>query len=144
MIRVPTNQVACEPIFDANITKSGRLFIPDQAQERCDQGIVKYIGPDVKLVKPTDMILFSGYSGTLVELEDEGLLIILQEEFITAIVHPPATDVPGLFFKDRDGTFFTATYEMAMELIADSMKNSDWHRKFDVKAITPTKESYDA
>jgi hypothetical protein len=126
MISLPGDKIACTPIFDPD--KHGSLWIPEQAKERCDQGIVKYVGPECNYVRPGDYVLFSGYTGTLVQLEDEGLLIIFPEEFATCKIEPPATDIPGLYFKDKDGTYFVATYEMATELITQAFQNEEWRK----------------
>lgn len=116
MIRLTGTKIAVDPILDSDMTRGG-LYIPDIAKERADQGIVKYIGPDCKDVEIGDYVLFSGYSGSTVRLEDEGLLIIMYEEFVTCKIEPPDTEVPGVFFRDREGLYFPATYEMAIELI---------------------------
>lgn len=126
MIELTTTHIACRPIFDPD--KHGSLYVPEIAKSRSKQGIVKYIGPDCKSkLKPGDHVLFGGYTGTLVNLEDEGLLIIMPERYITAIIHPPVTEVSGLYFQDAEGIFFPATYEMAIEIIARAIQNSDWY-----------------
>lgn len=121
MLTMPPNKVAIEPIFDPDMI--GSLYVPDQAKERCDQGIVKYIGGDCQYIKVGDHVLFSGYSGTLIKLEDEGLLIILPEEFIAAVVHDEPKPVDGLYFRSKDGEYFPATHEQATFLIARAMEN---------------------
>ncbi len=131
MIKLQGNKVAATPIFDPD--KIGRIWIPDQAKERCDQGIVKYIGPEVDWCRVGDYILFSGYTGTLIRLEGEGLLIVMPEDFISCIICPPNFDVHGLYFRGKDGEYFTATYEQAMELIARGIEASEWHQDFKVK-----------
>ena len=154
MIQLPYNKIACEPIFDSDLTPSGLLYVPDTAKERCDQGIVKYVGiqkPNEETgelhflggIQPGDYVLFSGYTGTLVELEDEGLLIIMPVEFIIAKILPPVTDIEGLYFKDKEGNYFTATHEMVMKLIANNYKNEEWRRKFKVSVPKPEVEDYD-
>lgn len=125
MIELINRQVALRPI--RNPMKRGSLYIPDMAVERVVQGIVKYIGPKVKDVKPGDYCLFPGYSGTLIDLQDEGSLIIMPEQFLSAIVHPPNTEISGLFFQDREGLYFQATYEMAIELIAQGIEDAPWY-----------------
>lgn len=125
MVRLTGTKVAVTPIYDPDKTSSG-LWIPDHAKERVDQGIVKYVGSEVEGVKIGDYVLFSGWTGTLVNLEGEGQLIILPEEFITCMVEAPDSDIPGLYFRDREGNYFTATYEMTMHLIADAFQNQDW------------------
>jgi len=124
VMRVPGSNVACVPIFDPDMV--GSLYVPDIAKERCDQGIVKYVGPLVRWVKPGDHVLFSGYSGTLLSVEGEGKLIVMPERFLHAKVDSPDTDIPGVYFKSRDGIYFVATYEMVMELIADAFQGAKW------------------
>lgn len=141
MIKVTGNKVVVDPIFDRKITDTGNkltpaeikyleslgepvpsglltgLIIPDEALERCDQGIVKYVGSDCHDVQVGDYVLFSGYSGTTVRLEGEGVVIILAEDFITCIIESPDTDVSGLFFRSTNGEYWPATYEMSVDLI---------------------------
>jgi co-chaperonin GroES (HSP10) len=131
MIRLNGNKVAATPIFDPD--KIGRIYVPDMAKERCDQGVVKYVGPKCEWIKPNDYILFSGYTGTLIKLEGEGLLIVMPEDFISCIIEAPNTDIPGLYFRGKNGEYFTATYEQAVELLARGIENSEWHKDFNVK-----------
>ena len=118
MIELTQDKVAIDPIFDSDFSPSGLLIIPEEAKDRCDQGIVKYLGPDVKHLKVGDYVLFSGYTGTNIRLEGEGVLIIMREDWVEAIVHPPETDIPGLFFQDREGNYWPANHEQATTLIA--------------------------
>jgi hypothetical protein len=60
------------------------LFIPQGSEGRIDNGVVKYIGPDCKYVKIGDHCIFSGYSGTQLDMDGEPTLIIINEDFITA------------------------------------------------------------
>lgn len=127
MIELPRDNIAVTPISDPD--KRGSLWIPDQAKERVDQGIVKYVSKKVAErdeIHVGDYVMFSGYTGTLVQLEDEGTFIIFPARFATCIIRAPATDVPGLYFKDKDGNYFTATHEMAIQLIADAFQNAEW------------------
>jgi len=134
MIRVPGNKVACIPIFDTETTRSG-LYIPEAARGRCNQGTVKYIGPEVEWVKPGDFVLFSGYTGTLVRFESDGLLIILPEDLITAIIEEKATPLPGLYFKSPTGEYFESTYEKALDIIKDSLEKSEWLTELNRRAL---------
>ena len=124
------DKVACVPLFDPD--HYGSIIIPDTAKERCDQGLVKYIGPEVTHVQPGDHIIFSGYTGTLMEIEGEGLMIVLPETFIDAKLESPDTSIPGLYFLGKDGEYFPATYEMAMNIIARGLKESPHFRDFKV------------
>ena len=118
MISLPQNKVAIRYIGDPE--KIGSLYIPDDAKERADQGIVKYVGPDCKWIWPGDYAIFPGYSGTVEHIEDEGGLIILPEDQVVAILHPPATTIYGLYHMGTDGIPFPATYESTIELIREA------------------------
>lgn len=100
MIRLLENKVAVTPIDDPERTASGRIIIPDMAKERSDQGIVKYIGPDVVDIKIGMYVVFSGYAGSLMHFQSEGRLIIMPEPFFEAIIPEVENmDVPGLYFR---------------------------------------------
>ncbi len=154
MIQIPKGKIACVPLFDPDRTESG-LYVPEIAKERCDQGIVKYIGGECDWVKPGDHVLFSGYTGTLVSLSDEGLLIILPEKFVIAIIHSADFRIPGLYFRSHTGDYLTATYEQSMNLIAKGLEESPWYKELSINALkqgkkgwvnvpVPAKEDYDA
>lgn len=99
MIKLTLDKVAVTPINDPDVSKGG-IIIPDIAKERCDQGIVKYTGPDCKSTKVGMYVLFSGYTGSLVHVEGEGRIIIMPEDFIVAELCEPANvDIPGLHFR---------------------------------------------
>jgi hypothetical protein len=86
-------------------------------------------------LKEGDYVLFSPYSGDLVFLQDEGRVIVMREIAVIAVIQPPGTDVPGLYFRDAlGGAFFGATYEVATQFIASAFRNSEWRRKYDLKA----------
>lgn len=153
MLRMPHKNVAVTPLFDT--LKVGLIHIPEQARERCDQGIAKYVGTECKLVKPGDHVVFSGYTGTLISLEGEGLLICLPEEFIVAIIEYDGAqvakiEIPGLYFKG-EGEFFQATYEMAANLITKGIEESpmwseltgDKHRHWKLHEQRPKVSDYD-
>ena len=64
-------------------TASG-IYLPDAAQEKSVLCEVKAVGPDVKGVKPGDMIVYSGYP---TELKIDGTeYLILKEEDVLATV----------------------------------------------------------
>jgi hypothetical protein len=152
VIQIPRKRVAVAPIVDP--THAGAeyadpklgapvdLWIPDDARERCDQGIVKYVGAEVTEVKIGDYVIFSGYVGTLVNIDGERI-IIMPEDFIQATLLEPSTDVPGLYFRGQDGTYFTATYEQAVELMSRAFRDAPWHRGFRVTSYAPRPEEYD-
>lgn len=101
MIKLIGNKVAITPINDPD-KSAGGIWIPDQAKERCDQGIVKYIGPKVKWCKQGMYVAFSGYTGELFIMEGEGRVIIMPEDFIVCeISNVENVFVPGLFFREK-------------------------------------------
>lgn len=158
MITVPLNKIAITPIFDADISRGG-IIIPEVAKERCDQGIIKYVGDNVKGLKPGDYVLFPGWSGTLIALEGEGNLIIMLAKDVRAILHPPETEIDGLYFKikqhrysiqdkipipdvlNQDGAYkyIPATYEMVANLLADTFQNIDFFKSIRIKNQTQDK-----
>lgn len=150
MIRLRDRSVAVIPIRDAD--KIGSLYIPDTAKERVDQGIIKYVGPNCKYAQIGAYVAFSGYSGTLFDIADpehpdrpsETLIIMSEDALHCEMVDMPSTDVPGLFFVDRDGQYFPATYEQAMFLCARAMQEAPWRaynpvtgHGIDVKPVQP-------
>jgi co-chaperonin GroES (HSP10) len=102
MLRLPKGRVAVASIPDPNISKGG-IIIPNEARERDDQGIIKYLGDDCDDFEVGEYVMFSGYTGTLVHLEDEGSLIIMHKDFIIAKIEAPNTNVPGLYYRDKKG-----------------------------------------
>lgn len=123
MIQPPPKRVIVEPLSDPEMI--GSFYVPEQAKERVDQGIVKYIGKDCNYVSIGDHVLFSGHAGTLIFLEGEGRLIVIPERFVTAIVYDPPTIVKGLYVRDsNNGSFFEVTYESAMQYMALALEES--------------------
>lgn len=144
MLILQPDKVAVVPLFDPDTY--GHIIIPDAAKERCDQGIVKYIGAKVETVKIGDHVIFSGYTGSTVEVEGEGsLLIFLPEDACEAVLEEPNTDVPGLYFKDIEGTYFTATYEQALVLIAKALNESPLQDRirFNIRGQRPSLDTYE-
>jgi len=77
------NKVGIEPIFDKDISAGG-IVIPELAKGRCTQGIVKFLGRDcTDWLRIGDYVLFAGYNGDLIRLE-ESLTIVLPEDAISA------------------------------------------------------------
>lgn len=89
-------------IPDPDISKGG-IIIPNEAKDRSDQGIIKYLGADCDEFSIGDYVLFSGYTGTNVEIEDEGQFAIMQKDYVVAKLHPPNYQVPGLYYRDKKG-----------------------------------------
>lgn len=132
MLGMLRDNVLVDPLFDPSVSRGG-IIIPSQAQDRCDQGIVKYVGPDVTLVKPGDYVIFGGYNGTMMKLEGEGLTIIVPEDKIIAIVDMGNYNIPGLWFKDNSGIAWECSYELAMTLITKAASETDNFRRLDIK-----------
>lgn len=131
MLEPAPTKVAIIPFFDPDTTESGLIYIPEQAKERSDQGMVKYVGKDCKYLVPGDIVIFPGYSGKNLEVPDEGILIIIEEADVVAKMEGDtieATEVPGLYFRGVDGTFFPANYEFAMAFIAEALDKAPWRK----------------
>lgn len=152
--RVTGSKLAIIPIQDSD--KVGHIYIPESSKQRTDQGIVKYIGPECRDFKPGQYVIFSGHSGTIVYIQDPErpgqteTLILMDEKFIHGeIIDFEDTVVEGLYFKSRDG-YFAATYEVAMEFIADAIRSASWRvfnpvtgTGIDVHTPMPDKKEYD-
>jgi len=119
MLSLLRDTIAVAAIGDPDQTPGG-IYIPDVAKERSDQGVVKYVGPDVKTVKVGDYVVFSGWTGTALHIEGErGLMILLPESEVDCILHQADTPISGLFHVSRDGGFFPATYESAIQMLRE-------------------------
>ena len=130
MLKPVRDNVYIAPIYDATRTKSG-LYIPEQAQTRCDQGIVKYVGPDVKDdISIGDYVFFANYSGNIVRISGEGDLIIVQSSKVIANLNYMAKDttIKGLYFKSSDGEYIEINYESLFDLVAESIQHEDWYK----------------
>lgn len=79
ILRLHTTQVGIEPIFEKDVSAGG-IIIPDMAKGRCTQGIVKALGPDVENLRIGDFVIFSGYNGDLIAIEDELYIVMLEEQ----------------------------------------------------------------
>ena len=67
--------------------KIGSIIVPDIHEPLTNQGIVKYRGPKTSgEIKVGDHVLFTGYDGDEMVLEGEGLLVVVPEPFISAIL----------------------------------------------------------
>lgn len=80
--------------LDAEEVTSGGIVLPEGAREKPKQGRVLSVGdgrllPDgtrVDLgVKDGDRVLFNGYAGTEVMVNDEELLIMTEEEILAVV-----------------------------------------------------------
>lgn len=132
MIKIPREKVAVIPM--ENPDKIGHIYIPEMAQGRTQQGIIKYVGADVRDLAIGMHVMYSPYSGTLIQLEGEGKLIIIHSDFIAAeLPDEVSTDIPGLYFRGNDGQYYMANYELGMEFIARAIGESDWGRSIRFK-----------
>jgi co-chaperonin GroES (HSP10) len=138
-----------------NLQMNASIVVPENAKRRTDQGIVKYIGDDVRDIRVGDYVIFSGFSGQLMHFKGEGPngepqsedLIIIHSDFVFAVLDEiPFTPVPGLYFKTRDADnkviYEPANYEVAATLIRDAF--AFYNRlPIDVKTRQLTNEEYD-
>lgn len=150
MIKPLAKQVFVTPIFDPDMI--GHIIIPDMAKDRCDQGIVKYVGSQVDDLRIGDYVFFSGYTGTLLHIEGEGTLIVLRREFVIAVddLEHEHLQVPGLYFKSRipaspttngSDIYIPATYEQIFEFLSQAI--TDAGLSYKVKTPKPKKEEYE-
>jgi len=84
-LRLLENKIAVIPMEDPQRRASG-IWVPDQAKQRIDQGIIKYRAEGCKELRVGDHVFFSGYDGTKVAIEGEGVLIIMRETYVKAVV----------------------------------------------------------
>ena len=78
------DKLAVIPIKDPDMV--GSLYIPEKAKQRPDQGIVKYRGPKCEHIRVGHHVVFSAYTGTKLSVEDEGVLYIMREPDIIALM----------------------------------------------------------
>lgn len=110
MIKLVEDRVAVVPLENPDRSPGG-IIIPEMSKDRLNQGFVKYIGPDVKECFIGQYVLFSGYTGTLVHVKNEGKFIIMPENFIIAelmLGDDELKQIPGLYFREpipRDRQF---------------------------------------
>lgn len=135
MISLGGDRVAIVPIHEADMSDGRygdpslptvKLFIPEEAKKRTCQGLVKYVGPKCKYTHPGQYVIYSQFSGTLTEIEGEGKLIIMQEEFIYAELHDRNIEIPGLFFKGKPShamrSAIMACLKQVMDLSQDDLR----------------------
>lgn len=98
------NNLIVAALDDADTWYGSSLIVrPETTKDRSDQGIVKSVGPGCKSVQVGDYVMFSPYSGTLVNDADEGdKLITLSEDGIIAIVTPPTTMVEDVWITVKE------------------------------------------
>ncbi len=92
-IRPLADRVVVERIEEEEVKKGG-IIIPDTAKERPQKGKVIAVGPGRKTedgkvipvdVKEGDVVIFSKYAGTEVEIEDKKYLVMREDEILGVI-----------------------------------------------------------
>jgi len=88
------NNVLVKPTVVGEITKNG-IIVPESVKEVPIQGTVIAVGPGMYsqqgILIPTTLkegstVLYGKYSGTVLELDDEGYLIIKEDELLGELV----------------------------------------------------------
>lgn len=64
-------------------TKSGILL--GEAKEAPAYAVVESVGPDVKIVKKGDKIVYKNYSTTDVKIEDKDYIIVKEEDVLATL-----------------------------------------------------------
>lgn len=67
----------------AETTKSGILL--GEAKEKPAYAIVESVGPDVKIVKKGDKIVYKNYSTTDIKLDDTDYIIVKEEDVLATL-----------------------------------------------------------
>ncbi len=92
-IRPLADRVVVERIEEEEVKKGG-IIIPDTAKEKPQKGKVVAVGPGRKTedgkvipmdVKEGDVVIFSKYAGTEVEIDDKKYLIMREDEILGVI-----------------------------------------------------------
>ena len=85
MIRPLGTRVVIEP-QEAETKTAGGLYIPDNAKEKPQQGVIVAVGPGEKdepmQVKVGDTVLYGKYAGTEVTLDTKKYLIVKQDDIL--------------------------------------------------------------
>lgn len=64
---------------------SSGLIIPEAAQERQSEGVVKEVGPDVVGIAVGDKVVFSTYGGVELELEGDKVLVLRKSDVLLVL-----------------------------------------------------------
>ncbi|MCH7736295.1 MAG: co-chaperone GroES [Chloroflexi bacterium] len=87
------DRVVVRPSEQEGVTKGG-IYLPDTAQERPQQGEVVSVGPGRVIengkrvemeVKTGDIVIYSKFAGTEVEVQEEELLILGANDILAII-----------------------------------------------------------
>ena len=93
-VRLTGDRIVVEHPDDGERKTRGGLLIPataSPAPKRCVWGNVTLVGPDVRVVKPGDRILYLPQAGLEIELEGREHLL-LRERDVQAVASPSSTD----------------------------------------------------
>jgi chaperonin GroES len=92
-VRLTADRLVVRPPADGERRSAGGLLIPATAMpapRRLSWADVQLVGPDVRVAKPGDRVLFLPSSGLEVEL-DGADLVLLRERDVQAVKSPPAS-----------------------------------------------------
>lgn len=67
--------------------KGGLVIAPEMSQRRPTSGLVKSIGPEVKVIKVGDRALYSMFAGTAINFKQKGTIRIMHEHEIMSRLH---------------------------------------------------------
>ena len=99
-IRLTGDRLVVRTPDDAERRSAGGLLIPAtaaQAPRRLSWGDVTLVGPDVRVAKEGDRVLYLPSSGLEVELDGDDL-VLLRERDVQAVASTPAEDrTPGQY-----------------------------------------------
>ena len=88
MLKPLGTRVVVEP-KEAETMTAGGLYIPDNAKEKPQQGVVVTAGPGTKdepmEVKAGDTVLYGKYSGTEVTVDGKKYLIVKQADILATL-----------------------------------------------------------
>lgn len=93
-MRVIGNRVLVAPYEKKSITAGG-LILPEQAQEESNLGIVLALGDGeynkrgvlcpIDNIDPGDVVLYSKYGGTEIEVEGEAMLLVAPKDILAVM-----------------------------------------------------------
>ena len=88
MLKPLGTRVVIEP-KEAETMTAGGLYIPDNAKEKPQQGVIVAVGPGSKdepmEVKVNDVVLYGKYAGTAVTVEGKKYLIVKQSDILATL-----------------------------------------------------------
>ena len=88
MLKPLGTRVVVEP-KEAETMTAGGLYIPDNAKEKPQQGVIVAVGPGAKdepmEVKVGDTVIYCKYAGTEVTVENKKYLIVKQSDILAIL-----------------------------------------------------------